>query len=133
MDRLITIQLGTYDRETEIQITMAKSGLPRPDAETIVDIVRELRGVGVNNHQPTIRASIAIARIVAYKKARARWGDPLFRLICQDVLNTDTAKVTRGGESLMPHKVDEAIRKICGPRPPCPAPHVVGPGARRKE
>ena len=29
MDRLITINLGNFDRETEIQIGMAKSGLPR--------------------------------------------------------------------------------------------------------
>jgi len=58
MDRLITINLGHYDRETEIQITQAKSGLPRADAEKIVDIVRELRGMGVNNHRPTIRACI---------------------------------------------------------------------------
>jgi gas vesicle protein GvpN len=132
-DRLITIQLGSYDRETEIQITMAKSGVPRPDAETIVDIVRELRDVGVNNHRPTIRASIAIGRILAHGEGRAGEDDPLFRWVCQDVLNTDTAKVTRGGESLMPHKVDEAIRKICGPRPSHPAPHVVGAGARRRE
>ena len=133
MDRLITISLGHYDRATEIAITVAKSNIPEPDAELIVDIVRELRGVGVNNHRPTIRACIAIARILAHKKARALGGDPVFRWICQDVLNTDTAKVTRGGESLMPQTVDEAIRKVCGPRPGRSAPRGVGAGARRKE
>ena len=133
MDRLITITLGHYDRATEIAITVAKSGIPEPDAEAIVDIVRELRGVGVNNHRPTIRACIAIARILAHKKAHARWGDPLFRGVCQDVLNTDTAKVTRGGESLMPHKVDEAIRKVCGPRPSRPASRIRGARSEGKE
>jgi nitric oxide reductase NorQ protein len=133
MDRLITISLGHYDRATEVAITVAKSGISEPDAETIVDIVRELRGVGVNNHRPTIRACIAIARVLAHKRARARWDDPAFRWICEDVLNTDTAKVTRGGESLMPQKVDEAIQKICGPRPGRHAPRIVGAGARRKE
>src|SRR3989339_784700 len=54
MDRLITITLGHYDRATEIAVTVAKSGVPEADAEAIVDIVRELRGVGVNNHRPTI-------------------------------------------------------------------------------
>ena len=132
MDRLITISLGHYDRATEIAITVAKSGIPEPDAEAVVDLVRELRGVGVNNHRPTIRACIAIARILSHKKARARWDDPIFRWICQDVLSTDTAKVSRGGESLMPQKVDEAIRKVCGPRPGRSAPRVVGAGARRK-
>jgi nitric oxide reductase NorQ protein len=133
MDRLITIRLGNYDRETEIQITRAKSGVPRPDAETIVDIVKELREIGVNSHWPTIRASIAIGRILVHSKGSAREDDLVFRRICRDVLNTDTAKVTRGGEPLMPHTVDEAIQTVCGPRPPRPAPRVVGPGAGRKE
>jgi gas vesicle protein GvpN len=113
MDRLITIHLGHYDRDTEVRITMAKSGLSMSDAERIVDIVRELRGVGVNNHRPTIRACITIARILAREGGSARWNDPVFQWVCRDVLNTETAKVTRGGESVMPQKVDEAIRKVC--------------------
>ncbi len=117
MDRLITINLGHYDRETEIQITMAKSGILRLDAETIVDIVRELRGIGVNNHRPTVRACIAIARILAHLGGRARPSDPIFQRVCRDVLNTtDTAKVTREGQSLMSQKVEEVIQKVCGPR-----------------
>jgi len=114
MDRLITINLGNFDRDTEIQVTIAKSGIQRPDAETVVDIVRELRGIGVNNQRPTIRASIVITRILAHRSCHARLNDPIFRKVCRDVLNTDTAKVTRGGESLMPLKADEAIMKICG-------------------
>jgi gas vesicle protein GvpN len=113
MDRLITIHLGHYDRDTEVRITMAKSGLSMSDAERIVDLVRELRGVGVNNHRPTIRACITIARILAREGGSARWNDPIFQWVCRDVLNTETAKVTRGGESVMPQKVDEAIRKVC--------------------
>ncbi len=132
MDRLITITLGHYDRATEIAVTVAKSGVPESDAEVIVDIVRELRGVGVNNHRPTIRACIAMARILSHRRARARPGDPVFGWICRDVLNTDTAKVTRGGESLMPQKIDEAIRKVCGRGPGRPA-RVVGACAERKE
>jgi nitric oxide reductase NorQ protein len=114
MDRLITINLGHFDRETEIQITEAKSGLPRPDAERIVNIVRELRGVGVNNHRPTIRACIAIAKILAHRHSRARIDDPTFWWVCCDVLRTDTAKVTHDGQSLMLQKVEDAIGKVCG-------------------
>jgi len=116
MDRLITIHLGHYDRETEIQIATAKSGITRADAETIVDVVRELRGIGVNNHRPTIRACIAIARILAHKNGHARMNDPVFQWVCRDVLNVDTAKVTRDGQSLMPKKLDEVIRKVCAQR-----------------
>src|SRR3989304_5045987 len=84
LDRPIPINLGHYDRATEIAVTVAKSGVPEADAEAIVDIVRELRGVGVNNHRPTIRACIAIGRILARLWARIRPGDPLFRWICPD-------------------------------------------------
>lgn len=114
MDRLITINLGHFDRETEIRIAQAKSGLHRTDAERIVDIVRELRGVGVNNHRPTIRACIAIAKILALRHSCARTDDPTFWWVCCDVLKTDTAKVTHDGQSLMLQKVEEAIGKVCG-------------------
>ena len=116
MDRLVTIPLCHYDRETEILITIAKSGVSRRDAETIVDIVRELRGVGVNNHRPTIRACIAIARFLAHMGGSARLGDPIFRRVCLDVLNPDTVKVTRAGQSLMPNKVEEVLKRVCSPR-----------------
>ena len=114
MDRLITVSLGHFDRETEVQIAMTKSGLPRLDAEIIVDVVRELRGFGVNNHRPTIRACIAIAKILAHSQARARAQDPVFQWACRDVLHTETAKVTRDSQSLMGEKVEEVIRKVCG-------------------
>ena len=114
VDRLITIDLGHFDRDTEIEITKAKSGLPTEDAERIVDIVRDLRGVGVNNHRPTIRACIAIGKILSRQNGRAQIGDSTFWWVCRDVLKTDTAKVTHDGQSLMLAKVDEAIRKVCG-------------------
>lgn len=113
MDRLITLQMGNFDRETEIQVAVAKSGVARSDAEVIVDIVRELRGTGVNNHRPTIRAAIAIARILVHRQARARIDDPVFQWVCHDVLTTETAKVTREGQSLMPRKIDEIMARIC--------------------
>jgi nitric oxide reductase NorQ protein len=120
MDRLITVSLGHFDRETEIKIAMAKSGLSHSDAEIIIDVVRELRGVGVNNHRPTVRACIAISRILAHQGARVHKEDPVFQWTCRDVLNTDSAKVTRGGQSVMAEKVDEIIQTVLGARKPSP-------------
>jgi nitric oxide reductase NorQ protein len=77
-------------------------------------VVRELRGTGVNNHRPTIRASIAMAKILRSRQARAHMDDPVFRWLCRDILHTDTAKVTCEGQSLMPQKVEEAVAKVCG-------------------
>ena len=112
-DRLITIELDHYDRETEILITIARSDVSRDDAEIIVDLVRNLRGVGVNNSRPTIRSCIVIARVLALRGAHARSDDPIFQWTCRDVLGSETAsaKVTRGGRSIMPQKVEEALLK----------------------
>ncbi len=114
LDRLITINLEHYDRESEVLITMNKSNITRSDAETIVDIVRELRTFGVNNHRPTIRACIATARVIAMRGAHASLDDPVFRWACRDILSNDTAKVTRGGQPIMTQKVDEVVQLICG-------------------
>lgn len=113
LDRLITMNLGHYDRESEIRIAMARSGIARQDAETIVDVVRELRNVGVNNHRPTIRASIAVANILVHNGAHARLDDEHFLWACRDVFNLETAKVSCDGESLMPTKVEEVVRRVC--------------------
>lgn len=116
MDRLVTINLEHYDRETEIEITIIKSCISRRDAETIVDIVRELRGTGVNNHRPTIRSCIAIARVLAVKGCHARWDDDFFQCVWRDILSSDTAKVTKGGQPVILDKAEEIIRKVCGER-----------------
>ena len=112
MDRLITIELGHFDRQTEIQVTVSKSGIGQGDAEVVVDIVRHLRGIGVNNHRPTVRACIAIARILVHKGASVRPDDPVFQWVCRDVLGANTAKITHDGQSVMPEKVDEVVHRV---------------------
>lgn len=87
MDRMITIDVGHHDQETEIQITRAKSGVALEDAAAIVDLVRQIRGD--NGHRPTIRACIAIARVLMHHNARARNDDPVYRWVCRDVLGVD--------------------------------------------
>lgn len=121
MDRLLTIQLEHYDRDTEIQITIARSGIGQADAEIIVDLMRNLRSVGVSNSRPTIRASIAIARVLTLRGAHAKPDDSLFQWVCRDVLNSETAKVTRDGRSIMPQKVEDALLKGLGTTPVAPA------------
>jgi gas vesicle protein GvpN len=113
LDRLITINVGHFDRETEVRVTMSRSGIGRPDAEVIVDIVRELRGGG-NSHRPTIRACIAIAKILAYRGAHARSNDPVFNWVCRDVLSANMAKITHDGLPVMQEQVAESIAKVCG-------------------
>jgi nitric oxide reductase NorQ protein len=116
LDRMITIHMDHYDREGEIDITRLKSGISRDEAEIIVDLVRALRSVGVNNHRPTIRATIAIGKITSHLKGKANDKNEIFRKVCRDVLGRDTVKVTRSGQSLMPEMIDEVIAEICSKR-----------------
>ena len=131
MDRLITIQLEHYDRETEIAITMARSGIGRADAEFIVDLVRKLRGVGVSNSRPTIRACIAIARILTLRGVHAQAEDSIFQWVCRDILSSETAKVTRDGRSIMPQKVEEAL--LGGLRATADSIPPIAPGPRPRQ
>ena len=103
-----------YGRETEVTITVARSGIEQADAELIVDITREIRAMGLHPHHPTVRACIAIAQVLMHRGAHARWDDPVFRSVCHDVLVAETSKVTKEGVSLMPEQVENVIRKKCG-------------------
>ncbi|WP_133512286.1 gas vesicle protein GvpN [Candidatus Thiosymbion oneisti] len=112
LDRVITLNVDHYERATEIAIVQGKTGIKGQDAILIVDIIRELRTVGVNNHRPTIRAAIAIGKILAYRGIPANPVQRFFRTVCHDVFNMDTLKVTREGQSLMPEVVDEIIDRV---------------------
>lgn len=85
LDRLITIQLDHYDAQTEAGIAHAKSGLDMADVEYIVDVARAMRLLGENPHRPTIRACIAVAKIIARHGARAHPTDEFFRSVSFDV------------------------------------------------
>ncbi len=87
LDRMITINLGYYDEETEIAITEAKSGLPLEDAKKIVRLVRRLRESGICELMPTLRSCIVIACAAGNAK------DDSFRQVCIDVLSP---KIGRG-------------------------------------
>jgi nitric oxide reductase NorQ protein len=93
-DRMITIKLGHYDRETEIAITMAKSGIDEARASRIVDVVR-----GVREHHAkgkdddgicpaTVRASIIIATVLKAYDAKPTVRDKHFVCLCHDVLDS---------------------------------------------
>ena len=97
LDRMITINMGYYDEDTEVAITRAKSGASDEEARKIVRLVRKLRESGVCEAAPTLRSAIIIASIVAVVGAggegKAR-GD-IFRQVCIDVL---TPRIGSGGK-----------------------------------
>ena len=92
LDRMINIRLGHYDRDTEIAITMAKSGVAKRDAEKIVDLVSGLRAEAkADGHIATVRACIMIARILKGYGGSAKATDAHFIRTCVDVLDSSGA------------------------------------------
>ena len=97
-DRLVTIDLDYYERETEIAITVARSSMPPDHATSIVDIVRDFRASGEYDQTPTLRACIMIARVAAMQGLQPSAQDPRFVSICLDVLGSKTAFTSQARE-----------------------------------
>jgi nitric oxide reductase NorQ protein len=90
-DRMITMDLEFYDRDTEIAIIAARSGLSEGMTSRIVDIIRALRTAPVYDQVPTMRASLMIARIVAQQGFVPSPRDRRFVQLCLDVLGSKSA------------------------------------------
>ncbi len=90
-DRLVTLDLDYYDRETEIAVTRAKSGLAEEDAAHIVDVIRDFRATGEYDQTPTLRACIMIASVLALKGQRPSADNPYFVQVCLDLLESRAA------------------------------------------
>ncbi|MDP2860568.1 MAG: gas vesicle protein GvpN, partial [bacterium] len=97
-DRLVTMDLEYYDRETEMTITAARSGLPVEGVAQIVDLVRDFRASGEYDQVPTMRSCIMIARVTAQQHLRITADDPRFVCICLDVLESKTAFTSQARE-----------------------------------
>jgi len=97
-DRLVTIDLEFYDRETEIAIITARSGLPSEEAAKIVDLVRDFRASGEYDQTPTLRACMMIARVTAMQELQPSGQDPRFVSICLDLLESKTVFTSQARE-----------------------------------
>lgn len=96
-DRMVTVKLDHYDRETEIAIAQAKAGISEMDAQRIVDIVRGFRELCQNGISPTIRASIIIGKIIKLCGARPMADDQAFVETCLDILDSESQNSSTGG------------------------------------
>lgn len=112
LDRMVTMQITQFDRDTEIAIVAAKTNLPLSETRAVVDLVRTLRLASESGSQPSIRAAFAIARVLALRGAQARLEDPTFRWVCRDVLGSSIARVTRDGNPLPAQVVDEILGRF---------------------
>lgn len=108
-DRMVTIELDYYNKETEILITKARSGVKEKEAEAIVNVVRGLRKVKNGLYHPTVRACVAVGKVAKLRAAKISRRDKVFNDICIDVL-------TSGINGNVSHKVlrKKAITAING-------------------
>lgn len=85
-NRMITIEIGHFDKETEDAICFGRSELPANECEEIAGIVRTVRNELNNGFSPSIRATIMIATVVKAKGGLKNIDRYLLRNICQDIL-----------------------------------------------
>jgi len=104
-DRMITMDLYHYDRETEIEIAQKKAGISLEEATRIVDIVRDLRESGKCEYVPTIRGPMMIGRTLKIRGGAVSKDDPIFRETAVEILSSETSRV--GSRTSM-----EAVREI---------------------
>lgn len=94
-DRIVTIDVAHADRELEISVAAARSGLAASKVAPVIDMVREFRDTGEYDQTPTLRASIMICRVMAQEKFRATIDDPRFVQVCLDILGSKSALTGR--------------------------------------
>jgi nitric oxide reductase NorQ protein len=86
-DRMVTMELGNFDEETEVAITQAKSKLSWDNSRYIVSFVRKVREAKSKNKlTPTVRACIVLGKILSLKGGNTLGTNHGFKQICLDVL-----------------------------------------------
>ena len=109
-ERIVTIDLDSFDEASETAIVRARSGVAEADALSIVRLVQASRQAlgGADRH--TVRSAIVIARVVTQQGAVVQAGDPIFEQVCQDVLSSETGR--RGWNGLTPEAVREQVQEL---------------------
>lgn len=113
IDRMITLEVAHQDRETEIAIVKAKSRRSTEEVSQIVDIIRAMRERLGSKNGPTIRAALAIARILDHRQAKVASSDPIFMTTCQDVLLYNASRQT--GVAFTKADLDKLVRSVLLP------------------
>ena len=108
-DRMVTIELGNFDEETEVAITQAKSKLSLEDCRHIVSLVRKVREAKSNKLTPTVRACIIIGKILTLKGESPFGSNHVFRQTCEDVLMPEVPREERGRVSQV---IVDAIKEV---------------------
>lgn len=130
LDRMVTLQVGHYDEISETEITSTKSGLPVDQASLIVQIAGVLRGLG-NGHRPTIRACIALSRVLVRRGISADPESQEFRAYLWDVFGQTTGGKGLDGGPFTQDQMDVILQELIAARDPSRVRRNDGPTRRR--
>lgn len=107
LDRMITIDMGEPDIETEKEILISRVGLSGPDALKIVHVVRAFRRKLDLSQHPSLRSCLMIGRIVKEHELAVSKDSSDFRALCGDVLLARAGKRQEEGSQLLNHLLDQ--------------------------
>ena len=127
-DRMVMIDVDYFDRDTELGITISRSGLAKAKAERIVDLVRDYRASGEYDQVPTLRACIMIASVVAGQNLSMSATDPRFMQTCLDVLGGRAAFRSRSADERLQQR--KMLMSLIQHHCPAKQSHIKGPGKR---
>ncbi len=108
-DRMVTLDVDHFDYQTELDIALTKSTLAMEDVEKVVRVVRGLRESAKTEFQPTIRATIMIAKTLGEIGGRLEESRASFSMICSDILASATSRV---GSKVNQARVNKLIEEI---------------------
>ncbi len=94
-DRMATLRVEPWSRETEVEIVASKVTLDRAEVEIVVDLVRTTRLANPAGTFPTIRAAVTLASVLARSGARACMDDNVFRAAAIDLLGPHLGTLAR--------------------------------------
>jgi nitric oxide reductase NorQ protein len=86
LDRLITIRLRPLTRETEVAIAARRSGLELAEVDRIMSLVDNVRQHPELAQRPSIRTTIALAKIIAEQNVPLRADYEVLLSICEDII-----------------------------------------------
>jgi len=110
LQRMVTLEVGTFDFETEVAITEARSGASAVDSAVIVSIVREAREHLGDGQTPTVRSAVVLGKVLSLENHSILDG-PWFESACCDVLMSTLGR-NDSGSSRKQTEVRQALLGI---------------------
>ena len=105
-DRMITMDLDHFDKETEIAICKTKTGLSSVDSEKLINIIRGLRESAICEYAPTIRGPIMIGKTLQVRNGAVSKDNSIFKETALEILTSETSRI---GSKIHQEKVKQVL------------------------